>query len=71
MLYGILMDIMAKQGVTLIQPDKGVPFDPECHEAISMIPDPSVESQCIVDVVQPGLQIKERLVRAARVVVSQ
>lgn len=45
------------------------PFDPNWHEAISMIQDPEKENDIISQVVQTGYVRKGRLLRAARVVV--
>ena len=44
-------------------------FDPNWHEAISMIQDPEKENDIISQVVQTGYVRKGRLLRAARVVV--
>mgnify|MGYP001239758220 CR=1 FL=1 len=44
-------------------------FDPNWHEAISMIQDPEKENDVIAQVVQTGYVRKGRLLRAARVVV--
>ncbi|MBL91772.1 MAG: nucleotide exchange factor GrpE [Myxococcales bacterium] len=48
---------------------KDQPFDPNWHEAISMIQDPEKENDIISQVVQTGYVRKGRLLRAARVVV--
>jgi molecular chaperone GrpE len=45
------------------------PFDPNWHEAISMLQDPEKENDIISQVVQTGYVRKGRLLRAARVVV--
>ena len=48
---------------------QGLTFDPNWHEAISMIQDPEKENDVIAQVVQTGYVRKGRLLRAARVVV--
>lgn len=48
---------------------QGLIFDPNWHEAISMIQDPEKENDVIAQVVQTGYVRKGRLLRAARVVV--
>ena len=49
----------------------GEEFDPEKHEAISLIEDDSLETNTIIDVVQKGYTIMDRTLRPAKVVVSK
>ena len=46
-------------------------FDPEKHQAISMIEAPDTESNCVVEVMQKGFLLNDRLIRPAMVVVSK
>ena len=46
-------------------------FDPNRHEAISLIEDDSVEPNTIIDIVQKGYMIMDRTLRPAKVVVSK
>ena len=46
------------------------PFDPEFHQAISMVPNQEVEPNTVLDVVQKGYTLNGRLIRPAMVVVS-
>ena len=46
-------------------------FDPEKHEAISLIEDDSLDTNTIIDVVQKGYTIMDRTLRPAKVVVSK
>ena len=46
-------------------------FDPEKHEAISLIEDDSLDANTIIDVVQKGYTIMDRTLRPAKVVVSK
>lgn len=48
----------------------GDPFDPKLHEAIAQLPNKDVTVDTIADVVLPGYQLGERLLRAAKVAVS-
>lgn len=48
----------------------GEPFDPKLHEAIAQLPNKEVTVDTIADVVLPGYQLGERLLRAAKVAVS-
>mgnify|MGYP006232364831 CR=1 FL=1 len=46
-------------------------FDPEKHEAISLIENDSLDTNTIIDVVQKGYTIMDRTLRPAKVVVSK
>lgn len=49
----------------------GEPFDPAKHEAMSMQPSDRVEPDSVLEVVQKGYRIHERVVRPARVIVAR
>ena len=50
---------------------KGKPFNPKNHEALTTIPaTEEFPAGTIIDVIEPGYMFKERLLRAAKVVVS-
>lgn len=59
-----------KFGLEQINP-VGEPFDPNHHEAMSMVPVPDAKSQTVIDVLQRGYSLNGRLVRPARVIVAQ
>ena len=61
---------MEKAGVKQVDPD-GQPFDPNFHQAMSMVPNPDMESNTVMDVFQKGYTLNDRLVRPAMVVVSK
>jgi len=63
-------NILDMEGVKKIEA-KGVAFDPNFHEAISHEPSEEVESGHVIDVVQNGYVIGERVVRPALVRVAQ
>jgi molecular chaperone GrpE len=65
----MLQQAMGKHGLVEIDP-AGEDFDPELHEAISMLPSAEHPENTVVDVVQKGYRLNDRLVRPARVVVS-
>ena len=48
----------------------GEPFDPQQHEAMTMVPTPDAEPNTVIDVVQKGYALNGRLIRPARVVVA-
>jgi molecular chaperone GrpE len=70
MTFKQMLDVLGKFNVERVDP-KGEKFNPELHEALTMIPSPDHESNTVVDVIQKGYTLNERLVRAARVIVAQ
>jgi len=64
-----LTEKLAAQGVTPIVP-AGEPFDPRFHEALSHSPHPTVPAGHVTQVIGRGWRNGDRLVRAARVLVS-
>jgi molecular chaperone GrpE len=48
----------------------GLKFDPEQHEAMTMIPNSDLPPNTVVEVIQQGYALNGRLLRPARVVVS-
>lgn len=63
-------NIMENEGLKRIEA-KGMAFDPNFHEAISHEPSDEVESGFVIDVVQNGYVIGERVIRPALVRVAQ
>ncbi|MDI5933318.1 nucleotide exchange factor GrpE [Halomonas kalidii] len=63
-------DVLGKFGVEMVEPH-GEPFDPQYHEAMAMVPNPELEPNTVMDVMQKGYLLNGRLVRPAMVVVSQ
>jgi molecular chaperone GrpE len=62
----------ALEGAGLAEIDPhGEPFDPERHEAMSMLPSPTAEPNSVINVVQKGYVLHDRVVRPARVIVAQ
>ena len=57
-------------GITSIDP-AGENFDPEKHEALSLIQDESKEENTVIEVVQKGFMILDRVLRPAKVIVSK
>lgn len=48
----------------------GEPFNPQYHEAMSMVPNPAMPSNAVMDVLQKGYTLNDRLLRPAMVVVA-
>jgi molecular chaperone GrpE len=57
-------------GVSEISP-KGEPFDPSQHEALSVLPASHVAPNTVLEVIQKGYRMNDRLLRAAKVIVSR
>ena len=60
---------LARHGVVEVDPD-GQPFDPTEHEAVSRLYADGVEPNTVVQVLQKGYRLGDRLLRAALVVVA-
>jgi molecular chaperone GrpE len=65
-----LIKVMEKHGVKRIEP-QGQKFDPNLHQAMYELPDPSVPAGTVVQIMQPGYTIGERVLRPALVGVSK
>ena len=65
-----LLKALEKNGIRKIEP-LGEMFDPNLHQAMDEVPDPSVPSSTVVQVIQPGYVIGERILRPAMVAVSK
>jgi molecular chaperone GrpE len=65
-----LLKVLEKHGVKRFDP-QGAKFDPNLHQAIFEVPDPNVPAGSVVQVVQPGYMIGERVLRPAMVGVSK
>jgi molecular chaperone GrpE len=64
-----LLGALAKYEVAEIEA-QGRLFDPALHEAMAQAPDDSVPQGTVLEVLQKGYQLRDRLVRPARVVVA-
>ena len=70
LIYKQLQDALLKLGVQPI-PAKGVPFDPRVHEAIEMVDTSDAEDHHVLEELQRGYKLKERLLRPAMVKVAR
>lgn len=66
----MMLSTLEKFGVEQLNPLEEV-FDPQLHEAMTMVPSPEHESNTVIDVFQKGYTLNGRLIRPARVVVAQ
>ena len=65
-----LLKVLEKHGVTRLDP-QGQKFDPNLHQAMYEVPEPSVPAGTVVQVVQSGYRIGERVLRPALVAVAK
>jgi molecular chaperone GrpE len=65
-----LWGTLEKYGVSAIDP-QGQPFNPELHEAVSMVESADVAPNHVVTVMQKGYRLHDRLLRPAMVVVAK
>lgn len=65
-----LLDVLRQHGVQIVDP-AAQGFDPALHQAVAMVPHPEFAANQVVEVLQKGYTLSERLVRPAMVVVSQ
>ncbi len=62
--------VFAKFNIEAINP-VGEPFNPEFHQAMSMVPSADAEPNTVLNVFQKGYKLNGRLLRPAMVVVAQ
>jgi molecular chaperone GrpE len=64
-----VLDILKRHGITQMEV-QGRPFDPNLHQAVQMMPSPNQPPNTVVQVLQQGFLIHDRVLRPATVVVS-
>jgi molecular chaperone GrpE len=68
-IYRKLVSLLEKEGIKQIVPE-GEMFDPTMHEAVVQEDNPDFESGQIIEVISPGYQMGDRIIRPARVRVA-
>ena len=68
--HKLMVDTLTKEGVEIIDPT-GEPFDPNEHQAMSMVENLDMEPNSVLAVVQKGCKLNGRLVRPAMVMVTK
>jgi molecular chaperone GrpE len=71
LIYQKLLTQMKNQGVEPMDVNPGDEFDPNIHEAITQEEHPEYTEGQIIDVVQPGYRISDRIIRPAMVRVAR
>jgi molecular chaperone GrpE len=65
-----LLRVLEKHGIRVFDP-QGAKFDPNVHQALFEVPDANIPAGSVVQVIQPGFMIGERVLRPAMVGVSK
>ena len=65
-----LLDALRKFNIATVDP-QGEPFDPNLHQAMSMVENAAVEPNSVIAVMQKGYTLNGRLLRPAMVMVSK
>lgn len=66
----VFVDALGKHGVQVIEAE-GATFDPGFHEAMSAVPSAAHAPNTIIEVIQRGYRLHERVLRPAMVIVAQ
>lgn len=64
------IDVLTRFSVDVLEPF-GEPFDPQFHQAMTMVPSATAEPNSVIDVLQKGYTLNGRLLRAAMVVIAK
>ena len=70
MTLDLLLKTFEKNQVVVVSPE-GELFDPELHQAMTMQPTDEVEANHVLQVIQKGYRLHDRLLRPAMVVVAK
>nr|WP_236782520.1 nucleotide exchange factor GrpE [Allobacillus saliphilus] len=70
MVYQQLQQALEKVGVTEIEAE-GKEFDPTIHQAVMQVEEDGYDSNQVIEVLQKGYQLKDRVIRPAMVKVNQ
>jgi molecular chaperone GrpE len=66
-----LLKVLDKHGVKKFDPAKGEKFDPNFHQAMFEVPDPSLPTGTVAQVMQAGYKIGDRVLRPALIGVAK
>ena len=71
LIFNKFSDILKTNGLLDLDVNKGDSFDPELHEAISQIKSSKKDSGKIIDVIEKGYRMGDKIIRFPKVVVGQ
>jgi molecular chaperone GrpE len=70
LIQDMLNKALAKHGIEMLDPSNAI-YNHNEHEAMAMQPSETVENNHIIQVIQKGYKLKDRLLRPARVIVAK
>ncbi|KMM58995.1 heat shock protein GrpE [Bacillus glycinifermentans] len=70
MVHRQILDALQNEGVEII-PSVGEQFDPNLHQAVMQVEDEAYESNAVVEELQKGYKLKDRVIRPSMVKVNQ
>lgn len=70
MIHDKFYNVLTKKGLTRIETEEA-DFDSELHEAIASVPAGEEKSGKVIDTVEKGYKLKERVIRYAKVIVGE
>ena len=71
LIFNKFNDILKSNGLLDLEVNKGDSFDPDLHEAISQIKTDKKNSGKIIDVIEKGYKMGDKIIRFPKVVVGQ
>ncbi len=72
LIYNKLVNTLEQKGLSKIEVNQGDVFNADDHEAVTQIPAPSDDLKGkIIDVVEPGYRLGEKVIRFPKVVIGQ
>tara|TARA_B100000963_G_scaffold342135_1_gene342714 strand:+ start:1154 stop:1663 length:510 start_codon:yes stop_codon:yes gene_type:complete len=71
LIFNKFNDILKSNGLLDLEVNKGDSFDPEFHEAISQIKTDKKNSGKIIDIIEKGYKMGDKIIRFPKVVVGQ
>ncbi len=71
LIFNKFSDILKTNGLLDLDVNKGDSFDPELHEAISQMKSDKKDSGKIIDIIEKGYKMGDKIIRFPKVVVGQ
>jgi len=68
-MFGKLLRVLEQRGLSLIDA-KGKPFDVDFHDALLQVPSTDVDPGTVLDVIEKGYMLHDRVIRHAKVLVA-
>ncbi len=69
LVMGQIVDVLRRHGLQKVEA-LNKPFDPNTHEAVTQVPSAEVPPQTVIQVLEQGWTMHDRVIRPAKVVIS-